>query len=170
MENKGWAITMAFNHLGGDPIDTSRTKLVTSWTNRTTNEVYYRETTALPYSETPQEYRPGKYVNFSLETVNVDYDYGIHTKYHEPYFVIPDDEPADEKGEEVSLWYGNFILKPGDVMKETMSINDGNHAYKDYSVVKEGLLLTGKDVVNVKLIDMPTGQIIFNKDIYVTEG
>lgn len=171
--NEGWSVTMAFTHLGGDPIDTARTKLITSWTNRTTKVPYYRETTALPVSDTPQEYKSGYYVNLSLETANVNYDYGYGaTKYHEPYFVIPGDMPADGTGEEVSLWYGNFILKAGDVMKEMMSINNAAipATYDNYSVIKEGLILSSKDVVNVKLVDIPTGQIIYDKDIYVTEA
>ena len=51
---------MTITHLGGDPIDTERTKIVTSWTNRTTGKVNYAETTALPSSKTPQEYKTGK--------------------------------------------------------------------------------------------------------------
>ena len=41
-------VAMSFTHLGGDPIDTSKTKIVTLWNNRTTKEAYYRETTGLP--------------------------------------------------------------------------------------------------------------------------
>ena len=167
--NEGWSTTMAFTHLGGDPIDTAQTKIITSWTNRTTNVPYYRETTALPASKTEQEYAPGKYVNLSLETVNVNYDYGYGaTKYQEPYFVIPGVMPEDD----VSLWYGNFIIKPGDVMKEMMSVNDYaiQATYDNYSMIKEGLLLSSKDKVNVKLVDIPTGQIIFDKDVYVLEA
>ena len=171
----GFSNTMAITHLGGDPIDTARTKLITSWTNRTNpNIVNYRETTALPISKTPQEYRTGHYVNLSLADANVNNTDGI---YQEPYFVIPGDVPADAKGEEASLWFGNFILHPGDVMKVEGSITVSGSTYyntqENYdknSVIKNALMLSGKDVVNVKLVDIPTGQIIFDKDIYVTEG
>ncbi len=166
---QSWAIepTMTITHLGGDPIDTARTKIITSWENRTTNTVYFRETTPLPASETPQEYAAGKYVNLSLETCDVD---GLYYKYHEPYFVIPGTYPSGDVG----IWYGNFILHAGEVMKAQASLStydyyNVNH-YADYSIIKDAEMLSNKDVVNVKLVDIPTGQIIYDKDIYVVEG
>lgn len=166
--------TMAITHLGGDPIDTSRTKLITTWTNRTNPSIVnYRETTALPFNKTPQDYHHG-YVNLSLAEANVNNDNAI---YHEPYLVIPGDLPADGNGEEVSLWFGNFILHPGDVMKVQGSITVTDYGwynsqanYEKNSAIKNALMLSGKDVVNVKLVDIPTGQIIYDKDIYVVEG
>lgn len=163
-----WAIepTMTITHLGGDPIDTARTKIITSWTNRTTNVPYYRETTALPFSETPQEYKTGNYVNLSL----LDVDVNGTTKYQEPYFVVPGTLPGDD----VSLWFGNFILHPGEVMKAQASLSSASFynpdGYADHSIIKDAEILSGKDTVNVKLVDIPTGQIIFDKDIYVVEG
>ena len=172
------APTMTITHLGGDQIDTARMKIITSWSNRTNPEIVnFRETTGLPISKTPEEYKPGKYVNLSLDTVDVSYTgdgMGNFSKYQEPYFVIPNDMPADGKGEEVSLWFGNFILHAGDVMKVQSSLNDNSYGndvnYAKYSVIKNAMLLTGKDVVNVKFIDIPTGSVIYDKDIYVTEG
>ncbi|MBQ3718405.1 MAG: type IV pilin N-terminal domain-containing protein [Methanomicrobium sp.] len=161
-------IRMTISHIGGDAIDTARTKVITSWANKTNPEVVnFRETTALPFSETPQEYMTGKYVNLSLTDANVNYT----KKYQEPYFVIPKDMPADGEGEEVSLWFGNFILHAGEVMKVESSTSYWNtNGYNDHSVIKNAKMLTGKDVVNVKLIDIPTGTVIFEKDVYVTEA
>lgn len=168
---QSWAIepTMTITHLGGDPIDTSRIKIVTMWTNRTTNEVNYRETTALPFSSTPQVYDTygGATVNLSLAAVDVN---SSSTKYHEPYYVIPGEWP----GSDPSLWFGNFILHPGDIMKAQATLSQYEYynpdGYADYSVIKNAELLSGKDSVNVKFIDIPTGNVIFNKDVYVVEG
>ncbi len=169
--------TLAITHLGGDPIDTSRTKLVTSWTNRTTKEINYRATTKLADSPTEQEYMSGLYVNLSLVNANANSSY---YKYQEPYFVLPKDMPADGQGEESSLWFGSFILHAGETMKAEASLSDyethvyydyelSTNGYKDYSVIKNAKLLSGKDIVNVKLIDIPTGNVIFDKDIPVME-
>ena len=170
--NTYWAgsgndVTMTITHLGGDPIDTARTKIITSWTNKTTNDPNYRETTALPASETPQEYNvtTGKTVKLDLSYANV---VTSNYKYQDPYFVIPKVMPADDP----TLWFGNFILNPGDIMKAEGSISYWNDetTYKDHSLIKDAKLLSSRDVVNVKLIDIPTGQIIFDKNIYVLEA
>ncbi len=174
--NLGYTNTMAITHLGGDPIDTSRTKLITSWTNRTNPSIVnYRETTALPISKTPQEYLTGHYVNLSLADANVNNTNGI---YQEPYFVIPGDTPADANGEEAPLWFGNFILHAGEVMQVQGSISvddewgyyNSKANYEKNAVIKNALMLSDKDKVNVKLVDIPTGQIIFDKDVYPVEG
>ena len=168
---------MSITHLGGDPIDTARVKIITSWTNKTMPDVvYYRETTALPYSSTPSVYNTGtgKTVNLSLADANCNYtSYGTTYKYQEPYFVIPGIMPTadDPKADGGAMWFGNFVLHTGEVMKVQTSTGSWNDAgYKDHSVIKDALLLSGKDVVNVKFVDIPTGQIIFDKDIYVTEA
>ena len=72
----------------------------------------------------------------------------------------------------ILLMVGSFILHPGDVMKADGSLNSeyNINGYAKHSVIKEAALLTGRDVVNVKLIDIPTGNIIFNKDVYVVES
>ena len=164
-----WAIepTMTITHLGGDPIDTARTKIITSWTNRTTGSINYRETTALPVSETPQEYKSGSYVNLSLADANANRS---TLKFQDPYFVIPGKLPADD----TSLWFGNYILHAGEVMKAQSSLSSGTYyspdGYAEHSPIKDAEMLSGKDTVNVKLVDIPTGQIIFDKDIYVVEG
>lgn len=153
---------MTITHLGGDPIDTARTKIITSWTNKTTKDPYYSETAALPFSKTPQN--NGQIdVNFTLTDANYNTTY---SKYQEPYFVIPNTLP----GGEVSIWYGNFILHPGDVMQAQGSLASYNTYGKEHAVIKNVEQLSGKDVVNVKLVDIPTGQIIYDKDIYVVEG
>lgn len=162
---------MAIAHLGGDPIDTSRTKLITSWTNRTNPEVvYYRETTALPSSKIASEFNSntGQTANISLANANVNYTATWGTfKYQEPYFVVPGDLPDVN----TDYWFGNFILHTGEVMKvQSSTAYYNNFAYKDHSVIKDALLLSGKDVVNVKLVDIPTGNVIYDKDVYVTEA
>ncbi len=183
--HQSWATerTMTFTHLGGDPIDTGRTKLVTSWTNKTTKEVCYSEVTALPESTEEAEYNSKTHdtAKLNLVTANcnyssLDFDDGntYDFKYQEPYFVLPGTNPTDH-GAGTSLWYGNYILHPGDVMKVQMSLYEDAYVHpykcgKDNAVIKEYGLLSGKDVVNVKLIDIPTGQIIYDKDIYVVEA
>lgn len=157
---------MTITHLGGDPIATERTKIITSWTNKTSNEVYYRETTALPFSETPYTYDGNKTVY--LDVTNADVN---GTKiYHEPYFVVPGTLPASD----ANLWFGNFILHAGEVMKVQGSLDDASwynqHGYAEHSVIKNSMQLTGKDSVNVKIIDVPTGNVIYDQNIYVSES
>lgn len=158
--------SMSIAHLGGDAIDTARMKIIATWTNKTSQAVNYRETTALPFNATPQN---NGYinVNLTLDYADVCNTYG---SYHEPYLVIPDEWP----GYDASLWFGNFILHPGEVMKVDSSLkNDAFNNllhYDDYSVIKNSMQLTSKDSVNVKLIDIPTGNILFEKDVYVVEG
>lgn len=166
-EGVGNSPTMVITHLGGDNLDTARTKIITTWTNRTTKEVYYRETTALPASDVPYEYDTGKYVDLDMANVDVNNTY---SKYQEPYFVIPGILP----GKRPDLWYGNFLLHPGDVMKVQGSLSDVSSSYNKLgyettSLIKEAMLLTEQDAVNVKFVDIPTGQIIFSKDINVVK-
>ena len=154
---------LTITHLGGDPIDTARTKIVTSWTNTSTGKLNYAETTALPFSKTPQNYGAG-YVNLSLADANANF---TTLQYQEPYFVIPNLLPSAD----ITIWYGNFILKPGDVMQAQGSLASYNNEQgKEHAPIKDVDKLTGKDKVNVKLIDIPTGNVIFEKDVYVVEG
>ncbi len=160
--------TMTITHLGGDPIDTARTKIVTTWTNRTTREVNFRDTTALPYNETAQIYNTttGSTVHSKLLTANANQTL---YKFQDPYLVIPGDMPADDS----SLWFGNYILHAGEVMKAQSSLSSykdySPNGYNDYSLIKNAELLSSRDVVNVKLIDIPTGTVIYDHDIYVME-
>ncbi len=171
----GYGPTMTITHLGGDPIDTARTKLVTSWTNITTKVVNFRETASLPYSETPfvwsDQYGHDCSANVAVLEANVN---GTNYKYHEPYLVIQKIMPTDKEANGASLWFGNFILHPGDVMKVQGSLSDASYfnqnGYEKYSVIKNAMLLSSKDVVNVKLVDIPTGSIIYDKDVYVKEA
>jgi FlaG/FlaF family flagellin (archaellin) len=163
---------LTITHLGGDPIDTARTKLVTSWTNRTTKEIYYSETTALPLGTTPEVFNTatGQTTNLTLTDANVNYtsewDPYPTYKYQEPYFVIPNIMPDVDE----NLWFGNFILHSGEIMKVQSSTASYNTDGEAYSVIKNAKYLTSKDVINIKLVDIPTGNIIYNKDIYVTES
>ncbi len=161
--------SLTISHLGGDPIDTARLKIITSWTNKTANIDNYRETTPLPSSDTPYvwTYKGVQHsVNLSVTNANVN---GTNI-YHEPYFVIPNRLPSEDG----ALWFGNYILHSGEVMKVQGSLDDASwynaNGYAEHSVIKNSMQLTGRDVVNVKLVDIPTGNIIFNKDIYVTES
>ncbi|HJJ42436.1 MAG TPA: type IV pilin N-terminal domain-containing protein [Methanocorpusculum sp.] len=173
--NVGWdgnpEPILAITHLSGDPIDTSKTKLVTSWTNRTTGEVNYRETVGLPYSKTAKEYESGSTVNLDLSKANVNNSAG--TKYQEPYFVVPGVMPTANTTEYPvpSLWYGKFTLRAGDVMKSMSSLSTGEYynpdGYNDYSVIKNAMQLTSKDIVTVQLIDIPSGNLIYDKAVYV---
>ena len=161
--------TMTISHLGGDPIDTARLKIITSWTNKTANIDNYRETTPLPSSETPYVWTY-KGIQHSVNLSVTNADVNGTTIYHEPYFVIPNLLPSEDG----AIWFGNYILHSGEVMKVQGSLDDASwynaNGYAEHSVIKNSMQLTGRDVVNVKFVDIPTGQIIFNKDIYVTEG
>ena len=169
--HQGWAVETVITHLGGDPIDTSRTKIVTSWTNKS-NVVKYQENVALPYSNTPQvcDAEDNFKVNYDLSKANAQYNYGRGaTKYQEPYLVIPGIYPTGSGDAGIDVWYGNFVINTGEIMKSAMSVNTASIA-SEYAFIKDGLELTKNDVVTVQLIDIPSGQLIFEKDVYVTEA
>ena len=76
--------------------------------------------------------------------------------------------PSDD----TTLWYGNYILHTGEVMKVEGSLSTNtwynSQGYKNYSVIKNAEQLTRNDVVTVQLIDIPSGNMIYEKDVYVS--
>lgn len=159
---------MTIKHLGGDPIDTGDVKLVTSWTNRTTKEVNYRETTALPFTQTQTAFNTnGNLTNLSLVNANVNNSWGAI--YQDPYFVVPSTLPSQSE-ETVKLWFGEYIFRAGDILKADASLNPAVDSYADHSLIKNSEWLSKDDVVTVQLIHIPSGNLIYEKDVYVTEA
>ncbi|MEN6444293.1 MAG: type IV pilin N-terminal domain-containing protein [Methanoregula sp.] len=175
-------------HLGGDPINTKDVKLVTSWANAT-GEYHIQSTTAPKYNGTGTELYYDKsdgttatahYVLSSLnthyiatpKTLAVDgYDSpGGEIYYNAPYLMVAGDMPADNAGEETSLWFGNYVLRPGDSIKadnDNTVAGTGDAQNRATPIIKDGNLLTANDIVNVKLIDLKSGSTIYSKDILV---
>jgi FlaG/FlaF family flagellin (archaellin) len=134
---------LVIKHLSGDPINTHDMKLVTSWVD--SDGTFHTQAT-LPYNDTP----------------NTD---AWGSQYHEPYKVMPGDMPADGSGEEETLWFGNYIMRAGDVAKSTMNIGPDNSAGP--IIIRDWADLTGNEVINVKLFDLKSGSMVYNKDIVV---
>ena len=138
---------LVIRHLSGDPINTRQTELITSWTNRTTGEINYAKTIAIPEKD------PGVY-----DTSQANTDLG--TPYHEPYFIVPGIAPETDE----SLWWGNYLMKVGDVVKVDGNLNTTN-AVKTLPVIKNVVDINRNDIINVKLIDSVTGGMIYEKNI-----
>lgn len=161
---EGWTPTeMTIKHLGGDPINTKNVKLVTSWVNA--SGFYHVASTIAPtYNESVDEvYHGTSTSHYEISSLNTDYYNGT---YHEPYLVVPGDMPADSSGKETSLWFGNYILRAGDVIKASGNLDSAN-LVTDKKVIKDVELLTGNEVVNVRLIDLVSGSTIYDKNVIV---
>lgn len=164
-------------HLGGDPINTKNVKLVTSWANAT--GIYNVQSTVAPVwgyaQETYVESTSGPGTsNFTLSSLNTHYvDYlGGNSYYNAPYMVLPGKFPTGTGFAEndTTLWFGNYILRPGDTMKaDTDNTVSGSGLMQNQAgpIIKDGGLLTGNEIVNVKLIDLKSGMPIFDKDVIV---
>lgn len=149
---EGWTPTeITIKHLGGDPIYTKNVKLVTSWEG--VDGVYHVASTVAP------TYTAGV---VDVSSLNTDY-YG---RYNEPYLVVPGDPPADGSGEEESLWFGNYIMRAGDIIKASGNL-DPTNAITDKQIIKDVADLTGNEIVNVKLIDLISGSTIYDKNVVV---
>ena len=135
---EAYGYELVIKHLSGDPIDTHNMKLVTSWVD---SDGTFHTRATLAYNGTP----------------NTDYGSG---QYHEPYKVIPGVLPGGDE----TLWFGNYIMRAGDVAKSTMNIGPSNSAT---TIIKNWADLTGNEVINVKLIDLKSGSMVYNKDIVV---
>ena len=147
--------SMTIKHLGGDPINTRDVKLVTSWANKT--GVYHvASTVAAVYNITSASYE--------TSSLNVAYGSGP-TVYHEPYLVVGGTYPSSDN----SLWFGNYLMRAGDVIKVDMNLATGTYgnAATDKLIIKDSSLLTQNDIVNVKLIDLKSGSAIYDKNIVV---
>ena len=166
-------VEMVIQHLGGDPIDTARTKLVTTWTDKETRTVYSKETLGLSYSSEGQVFNStnSQKINLDLSAANVNYvSGGVTHIYNEPYFVIPGETPTSSLEAAQKTWYGNFVLSTGETMKVSTSGPDygvNNLDADETSAIKHIYDLSDKDVVTVQLIDVPSGQLIYEEDVYV---
>ena len=153
-------------HLSGDPINTHNLKLVTSWVDAS-GTFHVQDTVAPTWVNTPEEYRStGETCNYSVSSLNTNYDFGTNITYQEPYKVIPADMPADGAGDEETLWFGNYIMRAGDVAKSIMNIGPSN-LRTDATIIADWEKLTGNEVITVKLIDLKSQTTIFSKDIVV---
>lgn len=159
-----YGFEFVLKHLSGDPINTHDIKLVTSWVDAS-GTFHVQDTVAPVGVDTEEQYRStGETCNYSVSLLNTNYNLGTECSYHAPYKVIPSDMPADGSGEEETLWFGNFIMRAGDVAKSIMNIGPSNEATP---IIKDWDQLTGNEIVNVKLVDLKSGSTIFNKDIVV---
>jgi len=162
--------SMIMKHLGGDPVNTRNVKLVTSWANA--SGVYHvQSTTAAKYvNDTEEYYVPtGGMAHYNLSSLNVQYDYyGMGNEYYnEPYLVVAGQMPATgDAANDTPLWFGNYVMHAGDVIKADTNLDPGN-TWIDKQVVKDVNLLTQNDIVNIQLIDLKSGTTIYYKDVNV---
>jgi FlaG/FlaF family flagellin (archaellin) len=175
---------MIIKHLGGDPINTKNVKLVTSWVNE--SGVYHMQSTVGPkyVDDVEMYYDNGNgtttSAHYALSSLNTHYSSsyqpGSQIYYNEPYLVIPGTMPASENNStSTPLWFGNYILRAGDVIKADQNLYrvmgvewEGMADYNQaVPVIKDVELLTGNEVVNVKLIDLKSGSTIYDKDVIV---
>ncbi len=173
-ETTGWTPEFVMKHLGGDPVDTDNVKLVTKWYNESTGKWEIQETTAVPWNESGQicYYDNGGSCLWTNYTdVNTEYADGTgnNTFYHAPYLVVPGDMPADGSGEETELWFGNYVIQKGDVIKAQINLNMGTGQYQNQRtpIIANATYLKPGDIVTVELIDLTTNAKIFSKDVVV---
>ncbi len=171
----------SMKHMGGDPINTKNVKLVTSWANNT-GEYNVASTIAPIWGTSLERYStnlaPGT-SHYTLESLNTHYTgtnwtTGVsHTMYYNaPYLVIPNKLPTGSGNPDADtpLWFGNYVFKAGDMIKadnDNTVFGNANFQNQAKPVIKNGHLLTGNEIVNVKLIDLKSGTTIFNRDIIV---
>ncbi len=103
--------------------------------------------------------------------VNTEYDDGnsATTLYHVPYLVVPGDFPADASGKETELWFGNYVIQKGDVIKAQINLYTGTGLWQNQRtpIIANATYLKPGDVVTVELIDLTTNAKIFSKDVVV---
>ena len=180
-----WPGKFVIKHLGGDPIVTKNVKLVTKWYNRTTNKWEVSETVFAPFNSSISNCYIYDTVTSTCEAntsyieLNTNYTtWGKRYKYHAPYLVVPGDVPANNKGQEEEIWFGNFVMQKGDVIKAIYNLlppgtytdpwggtvivhSDQRPVIANFTHLKPG------DVVTVELIDLNTNAKIFSKDVVV---
>lgn len=159
---------MIMKHLGGDPINTRNIKLVTSWSNA--SGIYHVQSTTAPkYVNDTEEYYSSSsaYSHYNLTSMNT------HTSsytYNEPYLVVAGQYPASgDVTNDTALWFGNYIMHAGDVIKADTNLDTGlyGNTWTDKQIIKDVKLLTQNDIVNVQLIDLNSGTTIYDKDVNV---
>jgi len=199
-ETTGSAPELVIKHLGGDPVPTKNVKLITKWYNETTGKWEIAETTAPVFDasvsncyimdpDTGTCYAWTNYTNLNTNyTVRYYYAagdtwYNTTFKYNSPYLVAPGDTPADGSGKEEELWFGNYVMQKGDVIKAQYSLIPANATIKEdygggsYAIIEAGpdqrppiwnaTYLKPGDIVIVELIDLTTNNKIFSKEVVV---
>ena len=168
-ETTGYWPEFVMKHLGGDPIPTKNVKLVTKWYNETTGKWEIAETTAVPWNESGQicywdNDGTCRWTNYT--DVNTEYADGVgnNTLYHSPYLVVPGDMPADGQGKETELWFGNYVIQKGDVIKAQINLDASNLRTP---IIANATYLKPGDIVIVELIDLTTNNKIFSKEVVV---
>jgi len=161
--------SMIIKDLGGDSINTRNVKLVTSWANA--SGIYHVQSTTAPkyVNDTEEYYVPtGGMAHYNLSSLNVQYDYGAGNEYYnEPYLVVAGQMPATgDADKDTPLWFGNYVMHAGDVIKADTNLDPGN-TWTDKQVIKDVNLLTQNDIVNVQLIDLKSGTTIYDKNVNV---
>ncbi|MDF2956190.1 MAG: Archaeal flagellin [Candidatus Alkanophagales archaeon MCA70_species_2] len=199
METTGSAPELVIKHLGGDPVPTKNVKLVTKWYNETTGKWEIAETTAPVFDASVSNCyimnadtgTCSAWTNYTNLNTNYTVRYywaaggmwfNTTNKYNSPYFVVPGDMPADGSGKEEELWFGNYVMQKGDVIKSQYSLLPPNATIRedhggDYSIIEAGpdqkppiwnaTYLEPGDVVTVELIDLTTNNKIFSKEVVV---
>jgi len=103
--------------------------------------------------------------------VNTKYDDGnsATTLYHAPWLVVPGDMPADASGKETELWFGNYVIQKGDVIKASLNLATGTGLWQNQGtpIIANATYLKPGDVVTVELIDLTTNNKIFSKEVVV---
>jgi hypothetical protein len=89
----------------------------------------------------------------------------VSGKYHEPYLIIPGTGPGSDN----STWFGNYIMRAGDVIKVDGNLATGQYGntVTDKPVIRDAGNLTGNEIVNVRLIDLISGSTIYDKNVVV---
>jgi len=179
-ETTGWTPEFVMKHLGGDPVDTDSVKLVTKWYNESTGKWEIQETYPVAwnesgqicyylYDETNDTCNGGLYTNYT--DVNTKYlaSGSNYTYYHVPYLVVPGDLPADGSGKETELWFGNYVIQKGDVIKAQINLETGTGLWQNQGtpIIANATYLKPGDVVTVELIDLTTNNKIFSKEVVV---
>jgi archaeal type IV pilus assembly protein PilA len=172
------APAMIIKHLGGDPINTQNIKIVTSWANST--GIYHTQSTVGAKYNSSGSYvyygKTGATSNYTLDSLNVHYAYsaGNDVWYNEPYLVVAGQMPSTgDAANDTPLWFGNYVMHPGDVIKADMNLNfdpngwGGENQLTDKEIIADDNLLTQNNVVNVQLIDLKSGTTIYDKDVNV---
>jgi archaeal type IV pilus assembly protein PilA len=158
--------SLLIKDLGGDPINTRNVKLVTSWANA--SGIYHvQSTTAAQYVNETEEYYSGASSHYNLSSMNT---HTSHYTYNEPYLVVSGTYPANGNPDtDTPLWFGNYIMKAGDVIKADTNLDTGfyGNLWTEKQIIKDASLLTQNDFVNVKLIDLKSGSAIYDKDVIV---
>ena len=105
--------------------------------------------------------------------VNTEYNdfNSATTLYHVPYLVVPGDMPADASGEETEIWFGNYVIRKGDVIKASLNLQNTPDAW-GYQNIRTPIIVNATylkpgDVVTVELIDLTTNNKIFSKEVVV---